>query len=193
MPTAQTGRDAVLGAVDAKRYTERMTAYLGLGLQSHVIEIASNDGSLLQHFIKLGIPVIGIEPDHASAVRAMKERGVPTLTGSFGRDMARQLAAEGIDADLMVANNAPLAVAEADDFLAGFALLLNPEGVATFEITPSPGLTLRTAEQLFAASGLRIFDVEPLGTPPGALQLFVCRSDSAWQSGPWVGRALVLH
>lgn len=192
MPTRQPGGDAVLEAVDAKRYAERMTAYLGLGMQSHVIEIASNDGSLLQHFSKLGIPVIGVEPDPASAVRAMKARGVPTLTGSFGRDMARRLAAEGIDADLMVANNALLAVADADDFLAGFTLLLNPEGVATFEIAPSSGLTLRTAEQLFTASGLRIFDVEPLGTPPGALQLFVCRSESAWQSGPCVGRTQVI-
>lgn len=93
-------------AVHAKRYAERMTAYLGLGMQSHVIELASHDGRLLQHFSKLGIPVIGIEPDHASAVRAMKARGIPTLTGSFGRDMARRLAADGIDADLMVANNA---------------------------------------------------------------------------------------
>ena len=125
-------------AVHAKRYAERMTAYLGLGMQSHVIEVASHDGHLLQHFSKLGIPVIGIEPDHASAVRAMKARGIPTLTGSFGRDMARRLAADGIDADLMVANNALFRVPDADDFLAGFALLLNPEGVATFEIPPRP-------------------------------------------------------
>ena len=68
-------------AVHAKRYAERMTAYLGLDMQSHVIQVASNDGHLLQHFSKLGIPVIGIEPDHASATRAMKARGIPTLTG----------------------------------------------------------------------------------------------------------------
>ena len=128
-------------AVHAKRYAERMTAYLGLGMQSHVIEVASNDGHLLQHFSKLGIPVIGIEPDHASAARAMKARGIPTLTGSFGRDMAQQLAADGIDADLMVANNALFRVPDADDFLSGFALLLNPEGVATFEIAPTSCLT----------------------------------------------------
>ena len=149
-------------AVHAKRYAERMTAYLGLGMQSHVIEVASHDGHLLQHFSKLGIPVIGIEPDHASAVRAMKARGIPTLTGSFGRDMARRLAADGIDADLMVANNALFRVPDTDDFLAGFALLLNPEGVATFEIAPTSCLSPRMTEQLFAANGLRIFDVEPL-------------------------------
>jgi len=117
-------------AIHAKRYAERMTAYLGLDMQSHVIEVASHDGHLLQHFSKLGIPVIGIEPDHAAAVRAMKARGIPTLTGSFGRDMARRLAADGIDADLMVANNALFRVSDTDDFLAGFALLLNPGGAA---------------------------------------------------------------
>jgi hypothetical protein len=174
-------------AVHAKRYAERMTAYLGLGMQSHVIEVASNDGYLLQHFSKLGIPVIGIEPDHASAVRAMKARGIPTLTGAFGRDMARRLAADGIDADLMVANNALFRVPGVDDFLAGFALLLNPEGVATFEIAPTSCLSPKMAEHLFAASGLRIFDVEALSTH-GSLQLFACRADSGWQRGPWVGR-----
>ena len=64
-------------------------------MQSHVIEVASNDGYLLQHFSKLGIPVIGIEPDHASAARAMKACGIPTLTGSFGRDMAQHLGGRG--------------------------------------------------------------------------------------------------
>lgn len=180
-------------SIDAARYAERMTAYLGLGMRSHVIEVASGDGSLLQHFSKLGIPVIGIEPDHASAIHATRARGVPTLTGSFGRDMARRLAAEGIDADLIVANNALLSAPDADDFLAGFAVLLNAEGVATFEIAPASGLALRTAEQLFAASGLRIFDVEPLRTPRGVLQLLACRSDSPWQSQPWVRRAQALH
>ena len=123
---------------------------------SHVIEVASHDGHLLQHFSKLGIPVIGIEPDHASAVRAMKARGIPTLTGSFGRDMARRLAADGIDADLMVANNALFRVPDTDDFLAGFALLLNPEGVATFEIAPtsclSPQMTEHSSRQAACAS-----------------------------------------
>jgi methyltransferase family protein len=174
-------------AFHAKRYAERMTAYLGLGTQSHVIEVASNDGHLLHYFSKRGIPVIGIEPDHASADRAMKVHGIPTLTGSFGRDMARRLAAEGIDADLMVANNALFRVPDVDDFLAGFALLLNAEGVATFEIALTSCLSPRMAKQLFAASGLRIFDVEPLRTH-GSLLLFACRADSAWQRGPSVAQ-----
>ncbi|MBI2741222.1 MAG: methyltransferase domain-containing protein [Rhodospirillales bacterium] len=180
-------------AVHTKRYAERMTAYLGLGVQSHVIEVASSDGSLLQQFSRLGIPVIGIERDHAAAVRAMMTRGIPTLTGSFGRDMARRLAAEGIDADLMVANNALSHVADIDDFLDGFTLLLNPEGVATFEVSRASCLSPQMAEQLFSASGLRIFDVEPLDTQDGSLQLFACRSDAAWQSGPWVGRTLAME
>lgn len=177
-------------AVHSKRYAERMTAYLGLGVQSRVIEVASSDGSLLQHFSRLGIPVIGIEPDHAAAVRAMKVRGIPTLTGSFGRDMARRLATEGIDADLMVANNALSRVDDIDDFLDGFTLLLNPEGVATFEISRASCLSPRMAEQLFAASGLRVFDVEPLDARHGSLQLFACRADAAWQRGPRVARTL---
>lgn len=182
----------MLGSIDAARYAVRMQAYLGLGMQSHVIEVASRDGYLLQHFSKLGIPVIGIEPDHAVAVRAMKARGIPTLTGSFGLDMARQLAAEGIDADLIMANNAPLRAPDVDEFLAGFALLLNAEGVATFELSPLSDLTLRTVERLLTASGLRLFDAEPLGAPSGPLQLFACRAGSAWQCGPKAGRTLAM-
>ena len=182
----------MLGSIDAARYAVRMQAYLGLGMQSHVIEVASSDGYLLQHFSKLGIPVIGIEPDHAVAVRAMKVRGIPTLTGSFGLDMARRLAAEGLDAGLIMANHALLRVSDVDDFLAGFALLLNAEGVATFELAPLSALTLRTTERLLTASGLRLFDVEPLGGTSGALQLFACRADSAWHCGPRVGRTLTM-
>jgi hypothetical protein len=104
--------------------------------------------------------------------------------------MARRLAADGIDADLMVANNALFRVPDADDFLAGFALLLNAEGVATFEISPTSCLTPRMTEQLFAANGLRIFDIEPLRTPRGSLQLFACRRDSPWQRGRWVAWTL---
>jgi 2-polyprenyl-3-methyl-5-hydroxy-6-metoxy-1,4-benzoquinol methylase len=183
----------MLEAVHARRYAERMTAYLGLGVQSHVIEVASDDGSLLQHFSRLGIPVIGIEPDHAAAVRAMKVRGIPTLTGSFGRDMALRLAAEGIDADLIVANNALPHMPDLDDFLGGVALLLNPEGVATFEIAPTSDLSRRMAEQL-TANDLRVFDIEPTNMPRGPLQLFACRWDSAWQCGPLVARTLApLH
>lgn len=156
-----------------------MTAYLGLGMQSHVIEVASGDGDLLEHFRELGIPVIGIEPDHAAAVRAMKVRGIPTLTGSFGRDMARRLVAEGIDADLMVASNPLSSVPDIDDFLGGFAALLNAEGVATFEIDPTSCPHAQAADQLFSANDLRIFDVEPLMTLRGLLQVFACRTDSA--------------
>lgn len=183
----------MLKAVHAKHYAERMTAYLGLGVKSHVIEVASNDGAVLQHFSRLGIPVIGIEPDPATAVRAMKVRAVPTLTGSFGRDMARRLAAEGIDADLIVANNALPSVPDLGDFLAGIALLLNPEGVATFEVGPASSLSRRLAEQL-TANSLRVFDIEPPNGPQGSLQLFACRWDSAWQCRPQATRALApLH
>jgi hypothetical protein len=176
----------------ARRYADQMTAYLGLGAASHVIEVASSDGYLLQHFQALGIPVIGIEADRSAADRATKARGVPTLIGSFGRDMARRLASEGIDADLVVANNALVTAADIEDCLVGVAGLLNREGVATFDLPRLSRLSLLTAENLFADSGLRIFDIEPTahGEP---LQVLACRSDSAWQRAPRIDTALSLH
>lgn len=176
----------------ARRYANQMTDYLGLGTSSHVIEVASSDGYLLQHFQARGIPVIGIEADRSAADRATKARGVPTLIGSFGREMARQLAAEGIDADLVVANNALVTAADIDDCLDGVARLLNREGVATFELPRLSRLSLLAAENFFADNGLRIFDIEPTahGEP---LQVLACRSDSAWQRAPRFDKTLRLH
>jgi hypothetical protein len=176
----------------ARRYADQMTAYLGLGAASHVIEVASNDGYLLQHFQARGIPVIGIEADRSAADRATKARGIPTLIGSFGRDMADRLAAEGIDADLLVANNALATASDMDDCLAGVARLLNVEGVATFELPRLSRLSLMTTERLFADNGLRVFDIEPM-TPGGPLQVLACRSESAWQRAPRIDTTLRIH
>lgn len=183
---------AVRRLVHARRYADQMTAYLGLSAESHVIEVASSDGYLLQQFRARGIPVIGIEADPSAAVQATKARGVPTLVGSFGRDLAGRLAAEGIDADLVVANNAMLTATDIDDCLGGVARLLNHEGVATFELPRLSRLSLLTTENLFADNGLRIFDIEPTaqGEP---LQAFACRSDSAWQRAPRIDATLSLH
>ena len=183
---------AVRRLAHARRYADQMTAYLGLGTASHVIEVASSDGYLLEHFRLRGIPVIGIEADRSAADHATKARGVPTLIGSFGRDMARRLAAEGIDADLVVANNALVTAADIEDCLAGVARLLNREGVATFELPRLSRLSLLTAEHLFADNGLRIFDIEP--TAHGeSLQVLACRSDAAWQRAPRIDTALKVH
>jgi hypothetical protein len=176
----------------ARRYADQMTAYLGLNAASHVIEVASNDGHLLQYFQARGIPVIGIEADRSAAERATKAMGIPTLIGSFGRDMADRLSAEGLDADLLVANNALAAAADMDDCLAGVARLLNAEGVATFELPRLSRLSLLTTEHLFADNGLRVFDLEPL-TPDGPLQVLACRSESAWQRAPRIDATLRAH
>jgi SAM-dependent methyltransferase len=191
----------------ARNYTDRMTAYLGLGATSHVIEVASNDGYLLQYFKERGIPVLGIEPCRSVADHAMKAKGVPTLVEFFGRDMARRLASEGIDADLMIANNVLAHVSDINDFLAGFAQLLKPDGVATFEFPHLLALirmnefdtiyhehfsylSLLAAERIFATNGLRIFDVEPLVTHGGSLRVYACRGSSAWQRDPRVDQVL---
>ena len=173
-------------AVHAKRYAERMTAYLGLGMQSHVIEVASHDGHLLQHFSKLGIPVIGIEPDHASAVRAMKARGIPTLTGSFGRDMARRLAADGIDADLMVANNALFRCRTLTISWPASPCCSTPKAWPPSRLPPHPVYPqgCRSSLRSKRLAHLR----RRAAQQHGSLQLFTCRRNSAWQRGPWVGR-----
>lgn len=93
----------------------------------------------------------------------------------------------------MVTNNALPRVSDLDDFLAGIALLLNPEGVATLEVTPTSSLSRQIAEQL-TANGLRVFDIEPVRMPSGLLQLFACPWDSAWQCSPQIDRTLAsLH
>ena len=191
----------------ARDWAAKASAYLGLGPTSRVIEVASNDGYLLQFFRQRGIPVLGIEPCRSVADHAMRVQGVPTLIEFFGRELAGRLARDGIDADLVVANNVLAHVADINDFLGGFALLLKPEGVATFEFPHLLSLmrhnefdtiyhehfsylSLLACERLFAAAGLRVFDVETLPTHGGSLRLYACRKDSTWQRDPAVDRLL---
>ena len=191
----------------ARAYAETAATTLGLGPDSRVVEVASNDGYLLQYFRQRGVPVLGVEPCRSVAEHAMREQGIPTLIEFFGRDLARRLVRDGIGADLTVANNVLAHVSDIDDFLAGFALLLKPEGVATFEFPHLLALMQQSAfdtiyhehfsylsllacERLFAAAGLRIFDVETLATHGGSLRLWACRNDAAWQRRPSVDRLL---
>ena len=179
----------------ARVYAERMTARFGLTKDSRVIEIASNDGYLLQHFVQAGIPVLGIEPA-ANVAPAAIARGVPTEVAFFGRQTAQNLAARGLLADLTVANNVLAHVPDIGDFVAGFAILLKAEGVATFEFPHLleliretqfdtiyhehfSYLSLVAVENVFARAGLRAFDVELLPTHGGSLRLFACRLDAA--------------
>ena len=116
----------------ASQYSDRMTGRLGLGPQSLVVELASNDGYLLQYFAAKGIPVLGVEPARNVAKVAIS-KGVPSVSEFFGRDLARRLAEEGRQADLLLGNNVLAHVPNINDFVGGMKLLLKPQGVITME------------------------------------------------------------
>lgn len=182
----------------AKRYAEAMAARFGLGPQSLVIEVASNDGYLLQHFKAMGVPVLGIEPTANTAEVAIKERGVPTEVTFFNDATGRDLKARGIAADLMAGNNVLAHVPDIGDFVAGFQHVLKPEGVLTFEFPHLLNLiekvqfdtiyhehysylSLLAVEKVLRANGLRPFDVELLATHGGSLRLFCAHEASSHQ------------
>ena len=178
----------------ARRYAEAMTSRFGLGPESLVIEVASNDGYLLQHFVARGIPVLGVEPT-ANTARAAVARGVRTDVLFFGEATGQILAARGDRADLMAANNVLAHVPAIGDFVAGFREVLKEEGVLTFEFPHLLNLlenvqfdtiyhehysylSLLAVEQVLRAHGLRPFDVERLTTHGGSLRLFCCHMSS---------------
>lgn len=174
----------------SKRYAEAMTERFGLGPDAKVVEIASNDGYLLQHFVAMGIPVLGVEPaGHAAEIA--EGIGVPTRVAFFGEATARGLVAEGHSADLMAANNVLAHVPDIRDFAIGFKVLLKPQGVATFEFPHLANLieqvqfdtiyhehysylSITFVERLMREVGLEVFDVETLPTHGGSLRVFVC-------------------
>lgn len=184
----------------ARRYCQRMTERFGLTQRSQVIEIASNDGYLLQNFVAGGIPAQGIEPA-ANVARAAVEKGVPTLVRFFGRDTARELLTMGKQADLLVANNVLAHVPELNDFVAGVKLVLAPGGVATFEFPHLLRLmkgnqfdtiyhehfcyfSLAVVEPLLAVHGLAVFDVEELPSHGGSLRVFAQHAGGAHARSP---------
>jgi ubiquinone/menaquinone biosynthesis C-methylase UbiE len=176
----------------ARRYVEAMTARFGLGPTSQVIELGSNDGYLLQFFVKRGVPVIGIDPA-ANVASAAEARGVPTIVKFFGVGAARELAADGVQADLVLGNNVLAQVTDLNSFVEGIRIILKPHGVCTVEF---PHLlktvagnqfdqiyhehfsyfSALTAEKIFAAHGMRMFDVEELWTHGGSLRIYVCHA-----------------
>jgi SAM-dependent methyltransferase len=172
----------------ARRYAEAMIARFGLGRSSQVIEIASNDGYLLQHFIAANVPALGVEPAANVAASAIA-KGVPTEVAFFGRATAKLLVERGLSADLTAANNVLAHVPDIRDFVGGFAVLLKPEGVATFEFPHLLNLirhvqfdtiyhehfsyfSLTAVRRLFLRHGLRIIDVEHLTIHGGSLRIF---------------------
>ena len=179
----------------AKRYAETMIERFKLGPGALVVEVASNDGYLLQHFVKRGVPVLGIEPAAHVAEAAIK-KGIATEIVFFNSATAKRLAASGVQADLIAANNVLAHVPDIRDFVAGFATLLKPEGVATFEFPHLLNLiygvqfdtiyhehysylSLATVERIFATAGLRAIDVEEIETHGGSLRLYAAHIDSS--------------
>jgi SAM-dependent methyltransferase len=178
----------------SQRYVAAMTERFGLDGSSQVVEIASNDGYLLQYFVERGIPVLGIEPAANVAVAA-EERGVNTLVRFFGVETATEIAAES-SADLLLGNNVLAHVPDLNDFVGGMKVLLKPGGVITMEFPHLMRLidanqwdtiyhehysyfSFSTVRRVFEAHGLRLFDVEELPTHGGSLRIFGCHDDDA--------------
>ena len=178
----------------SKRYCHMIKDRLQLGPASQVIEIASNDGYLLQHFIPLGVPVLGIEPA-LNVAEAARARNVPTLTEFFGMQLATKLVSQGRRADLIIGNNVLAQVPDLNDFVAGMAHLLTPEGVVTLEFPHLERLiegnqfdtiyqehfsyfSLVTIDRLVRRNGLKLIDVEQLPTHGGSLRVYLSRTDA---------------
>ncbi len=176
------------------RYATAMIERFGLTPASHVVEVASNDGYLLQYFAQAGIPCLGVEPTHSTA-EAARARGIETVEAFFGVALAEQLVAQGRAADLTAANNVLAHVPDINDFVGGFARLLKPHGTATFEFPHLLSLieqnqfdtiyhehfsylSLYAVERIFAHNGLTVVDVDTLPTHGGSLRIYAQRSDS---------------
>jgi SAM-dependent methyltransferase len=190
----------------ARRYCDMIVNRLSLGADSQVFEIASNDGYLLQHFLPFGIPVIGIEPA-ANVAEVARQKNITTLVEFFGLKLAQRLRSEGRSADLIIGNNVLAQVPELNDFTAGMAHLLAPNGVITLEFPHLERLidenqfdtiyhehfsyfSLVTIDRLAKKHGLKVFDVERLSTHGGSLRVYLCRADAAHATMPSVAGLL---
>lgn len=191
----------------AERYVEDMCERFQLDAGSHIVEVAANDGYLLQ-FAKLrAIPCLGIEPT-ASTAAAGRTKGLEIIEDFFGVRLAKELASKGRHADLTAANNVLAHVPDINDFVAGFSILLKPSGVATFEfphllrlVTENQFdtiyhehfsyLSLSAVVQIFERNGMQVFDVEELPTHGGSLRVFAQRTDAqSWPKSANVGQML---
>ena len=177
----------------AKDYTSLMIDRFGFDARSQVIEIASNDGYLLKYFKEKNIPVLGIEPA-GNVAKVAKEAGIPTIVKFFGIKTARELAAEGKLADLLLGNNVLAHVPDINDFVAGMKIVLKPKGVITMEFPHLMRLmderqfdtiyhehysylSLLSVEKIFASHGLTLFDVDELPTHGGSLRIYACHAE----------------
>ena len=178
----------------ARDYVESVVERFGLDGKSQVIELASNDGYLLQHVVERGIPALGVEPA-ANVAEAARERGIETVVEFFGRELASRLVREGRQADLLVANNVFAHVPDLNDFTAGMKLVLAPQGVVTIEFPHIARLieqnqfdtiyhehfsyfSFLTARSVLAAHGLEVFDVDELASHGGSLRVYAQQDES---------------
>ena len=191
----------------ARDYVDAVSRRLGLTSDTFVVELASNDGYLLQHFLPRGISVLGIDPA-ANVARAAEARGVPTLVEFFGVEVARRLREERRQADLIIGNNVLAQIPDLNDFVEGVAILLSPYGTATFEVPHLARLleglqydtiyhehfsyfSLATIREVFAAHGLAVVDVEELASHGGSLRVYVTHgAGGVVEPAPAVARLL---
>ena len=177
----------------SENYCNKMASRFGLNENSFVVEVASNDGYLLQYFVRQGVPVLGIEPA-ANVAKVAVERGVPSLVRFFGTELAKELAADGRCADLVLGNNVLAQVPDLNDFVEGLKILLKPEGVLTLEFPHLLKLielnefdtiyhehfsyfSMLTTLRIMEAHGLKVFDVEELKSHGGSLRVYACRAE----------------
>ncbi len=177
----------------ASRYSSSMIRKLKLGPNSHVVEVAANDGYLLKNFIQDGIPCLGIEPTNSTA-DAAEQLGIPVVREFFGVQLAQKLSREGKQADLVIGNNVYAHVPDINDFTKGLKLILKDTGTITLEFPHLQNLLLKnqfdtiyhehysylslyTVNRIFSSSGLKIYDVERLPTHGGSLRIYACHAE----------------
>jgi len=176
----------------AKNYTRLMVERFGFDRNSLVVEVASNDGYLLQYFKEMGVPVLGIEPAE-NVAKVAQDAGIPTIGLFFGTKTAQKLASEEKHADLMIGNNVLAHVPDLNDFVAGFRILLKPRGIVTMEFPHLLQLmecnlfdtiyhehfsyfSFTTVQKVFAENSLTLFDVQEIPTHGGSLRIYACHS-----------------
>lgn len=190
----------------ARSYVDMITARLGLGANSFVIEVASNDGYLLKNFVASGVPCLGVEPTDSTAAVA-EAAGIPVAREFFGQDFAGKLVKSGRQADLIIGNNVYAHVPDINDFTAGMKTALKPGGTITLEFPHLMSLmrlnqfdtvyhehysylSLQSVKAIFARAGLRVCDVEQITTHGGSLRVYGCHADDARVDGAAVARIL---
>jgi SAM-dependent methyltransferase len=190
----------------ARRYVVAMTQRFALGPNSRVMEIASNDGYLLQYFVQAGVPCLGVEPSSNTAAAA-REAGVESREVFFGRQTAQALRDEGWQVDLLIGNNVLAHVPDINDFVGGMPVVLKPEGVITLEFPHLlrlleenqfdtlyhehySYLSLTALQPILARAGLRVFDIGRLPTHGGSLRVFGCHERASYAATPAVQACL---